>query len=83
MAAAIAAQEPHLTPTQFLGLDPHQFRRWLEENYLMSISSGLPVDSELKPSDLLESTFDDGPTGPKAILQDEVIEGAAVKLINI
>ena len=83
MAAAIAAQEPHLTPTQFLGLDPHQFRRWLEENDLMTISSGLPVDSELKPSDLLESTFDDGPTGPKAILQDEVIEGAAVKLIIV
>ena len=33
----------------------------------------LPTDSELKPSDLLEITFDDGPTGLKAILQDEVI----------
>jgi hypothetical protein len=83
MATAIAAQEPHLTPTQLLSLDPHQFRRWLEKNDFMSISSGLPVDLELKPRDLIESIFDDGPTGLKAILQDEVIEGAAVKLIII
>ena len=83
MATAIAAQEPHLTPTQFLSLDPHQFRCWLEENDLMTISSVLPTNSELKPSDLLEIIFDDGPTGLKAILQDEVIEGTAVKLIIV
>jgi hypothetical protein len=49
----------------------------------MTISSGQPVDSELKPSDLLESIFDDGPTCLKATLQGEVIEGAAVKLIIV
>jgi hypothetical protein len=40
----------------------------------------LPDTSELKPSDLMGSTFDVGPTGLEATLADE-FEGAAVKLV--
>ena len=40
----------------------------------------LPDTSELKPSDLMGSIFDVGPTGLEAILADE-FEGAAVKLV--
>ena len=58
-----------------------EFRRWLIQNELQAVESLIPIDSDNKPSDLLHSLLDDGPTGLKAIIQDEVGVGVVVKLV--
>ena len=76
------SQGQQLEPRKNLREQNHaEFRFWLIQNDLQAVENLIPIDSDLKPSDLLPSLFDDGPTtGFKAIIQDAVGAGVVVKL---
>ena len=63
----------------FCNKDHGQFCVWLRENDLETLAAQLSESrSDLRPCDLEKNVFDDGPSGLKAIIEDEV--GATVKL---
>jgi hypothetical protein len=70
--AMAPAERLLLTAGEFRALGPPSFRRWLKENDLSLLEAILPAESQLKPSDLVEIIYDDGPEGFKATIQDEV-----------
>ena len=67
----------------FRDLDHDQFCSWLRQNDLDVLEKLIRDGSDVKPSDLLPSLFDDGPLGFRAIIEDEIGAGISVKLTLI